>query len=72
MPERINNKDRKIQLRGWLLFLISAVFFTVAGIRDGDMLMTLGGLFFLLACIVFLIPFLWPRTNTGNDASQDE
>ena len=46
------------QLWGWGLFIISALFFMVASWRSGDMVSFLGGLFFLIACLVFLLPYL--------------
>jgi energy-coupling factor transporter transmembrane protein EcfT len=47
-------KDKKHDLWGWLLFVISALFFIASSIRNGDMIGLLGGIFFLLACVVFL------------------
>ena len=49
--------ERKCQLWGWALFIVSAVFFIATSLRAGDMLGFFGALFFLIACIVFLIPF---------------
>ena len=54
--------ERKCQIWGWLLFIISAIFFIATSLKSGDMLGLLGGLFFLIACIVFLIPFF--KTST--------
>ena len=54
-------RDRKLQLCGWLLFVLSAVFFIAASIRSGDMLALIGGVLFFVACIVFLIPFIRQR-----------
>ncbi len=51
---------RKVQLAGWLMFVVSAVFFIAASLRAGDRLGLAGGVFFLVACVVFLIP-LWKR-----------
>lgn len=45
-------------LAGWIFFIISALFFIAVGIRSRDWLTTLGAIFFLLADIAFLIPFL--------------
>ncbi len=50
-------KEHKINLAGWVLFVISALFFTATSLRAGDMLSLLGSLFFLVACFVFLIPY---------------
>ena len=55
--------ERKCQIWGWLLFVISAIFFIATSLRAGDMLGLLGGLFFLIACLVFLIPFFKTDAN---------
>ena len=51
------HKERRINLAGWWLFVISALFFIAASLRAGDMLGLLGSLFFLIACFVFLLPY---------------
>ncbi len=51
------SKENRINLVGWWLFVISALFFTATSLRAGDMLSLLGSLFFLVACFVFLIPY---------------
>jgi hypothetical protein len=50
--------NRTLELVGWLLFLLCAVVFVVAGIRDGDVLITIGSVLFLAACVLFLVPYL--------------
>ncbi len=50
-------KEHRINLAGWLLFIVSALFFIGTSLRAGDMLGLLGALFFLVACFVFLIPY---------------
>jgi hypothetical protein len=50
-------KEQRINLIGWWLFVISALFFIAASVRAGDMLGLLGSLFFLVACFIFLIPY---------------
>ncbi len=49
---------RRLDLGGWVLFVLSAIAFTAAAIRDGDALMTVASLFFLAACVLFLVPYL--------------
>ncbi len=44
------------QLWGWILFIVSALFFIATSLRAGDPLGLLGGVFFLVACFVFLVP----------------
>jgi hypothetical protein len=41
---------------GWILFLVCAVVFILAGVRDRDVLLTVGSILFLVACVLFLIP----------------
>jgi hypothetical protein len=50
-------------LAGWLLFIVSALFFIAAAWRAGDMLALVGGLFFLLACFSFLVPIVRRETR---------
>ncbi|HEX6255314.1 MAG TPA: hypothetical protein VFZ70_05830 [Euzebyales bacterium] len=37
---------------GWLLFLVCALAFVAAGVRDGDLLLTAGSVAFLVACVL--------------------
>ena len=50
-------KENRINLVGWWLFVVSALFFTATSLRAGDMLSLLGSLFFLVGCFVFLLPY---------------
>lgn len=47
--------DHQINFLGWILFLVSAVGFCIASI--GHFWAMFGSLFFLVACLVFMIPF---------------
>jgi len=51
-------KGKNYDLWGWLLFVISASFFVVSSIRNGDLVGLLGGFFFLLACVAFLASYV--------------
>jgi hypothetical protein len=42
----------------WVLFLFSAVFFVISALRSGDIPGLIGAVLFLLACIVFLLPYV--------------
>jgi len=57
--------NRRFELAGWILFIVSAVFFTWASWRDGDPLALAGSLFFLFACLVFLVPLHGHRGPEG-------
>ncbi len=50
--------QHRFQLLGWVLFIFSALFFITSSIRAGDLVSLIGGLLFLFACIVFLIPLV--------------
>ncbi len=52
---------KRHELWGWLLFVISALFFIASSIRNGDVIGLLGGIFFLLACVVFLASYIGVR-----------
>ncbi len=51
-------KAKRYDLWGWLLFVISALFFIVSSVRNGDMVGLFGGVFFLLACVAFLASYI--------------
>lgn len=51
--------ERKWQIRGWILFIASALFYIAGTFRAGDLIGLGGSLLFLVACFVFLIPFFF-------------
>jgi Na+/proline symporter len=51
-------RGTKYQLAGWILFIICAIFFIASSVKNHDTLTFIGGIFFLIACIVFLIPLV--------------
>ncbi len=50
--------NRQLVITGWLLFIISALGFIWSSLKSGDIPSLVGGVFFLIACIVFLIPYM--------------
>jgi F0F1-type ATP synthase assembly protein I len=58
LDQKNGKNAQKFQLLGWLLFIVSAAFFIASSVRNGDMVGLLGGFFFLVACFVFLVPFM--------------
>ncbi|MFQ5785352.1 MAG: hypothetical protein ACE5H8_11095 [Alphaproteobacteria bacterium] len=57
-------RTRRLELWGWILFVVSALLFIASSLRSGDVLSLLGGLFFFAACVVFLVPFRKRRPAT--------
>jgi len=49
--------ERKCGLWGWLLFVICAGFFIASAWRSHDLLYLAGSVVFLIACLVFLVPY---------------
>lgn len=56
---------------GWWLFVACAGFFTVAALRAGDALATLGSLTFMAANVAFLIPHYRARPPRPRDDPED-
>lgn len=48
--------DHRLNFLGWILFVISAGGFCIASV--GNFWAMTGSVFFLLACLVFMVPFL--------------
>lgn len=48
------SSDKKIEMGGWLLFVISSVFYTVSNLNTGQVLSLAGSIAFFLACGVFI------------------
>lgn len=55
--------NRGHELWGWSLFVVSALFFIGSSIQSGDLIGLLGGVFFLLACVAFLITYFGRRSG---------
>jgi hypothetical protein len=50
--------NHQINFLGWILFVVSAIGFCIASI--GSFWGMFGSVFFLIACLVFMIPFIRP------------
>ena len=48
--------NNKINILGWILFIVSAICFIISSV--GNFWGMFESVFFLMACMVFLIPFL--------------
>ena len=60
-------QEIKYQLVGWILFVICAIFFIASGLKNHDVLAFIGGVIFLISCIVFLIPLVRPNKEAKDD-----
>lgn len=56
---------------GWLLFTASAVFFTWSTVRANDLPGIIGSLFFLVACLVFMVP-VWHLRPPRQEPPKEE
>ncbi len=50
---------RRVQIIGWILFILSALAFIASCVRSGDILGLAGSVLFLVACFIFLVPLLF-------------
>ena len=50
-------RNHNINLIGWILFVFSALAFIASSLKSGDTAGLVGGVLFLVACLLFLIPF---------------
>jgi choline-glycine betaine transporter len=51
-------QELKIQLFGWILFVVCALLFLASSIHNRDTIAIYASLVFLVACFVFMIPLL--------------
>jgi hypothetical protein len=51
----------QMDLLGWIVFLVSAAFFLLSGIRNGDAMGVIGSALFFVACVLFIVPLLRDR-----------
>ena len=56
----------RYQFWGWVLFVVSALLFIASSIRAEDPVGLAGGVLFLVACFVFLVPLV--TRSPGRDA----
>ena len=52
------NIEKVYHLLGWVLFLICAVFFILASIKDFNAFSLIGSIIFLVGCVIFIIPLV--------------
>lgn len=57
-----NEKEKRVQLYGWLLFVVCSLFFIADSVASSSPLGIAGSCLFLLGCIVFLIPLVRKKT----------
>ncbi len=58
MPTGKQERERRLQIFGWMLFLVCSFLFIANSIVSGSPLGLAGGVIFSLGCVVFLIPYL--------------
>lgn len=70
MPTR--KRETRYHFAGWVLFILCAVLFLFSALRVGDDILALASLIFLLGCVFFLIPLLFPHSKPGEVRREDE
>jgi hypothetical protein len=57
--------EGRLQLAGWILFLVGVLIFLVAGLRNGDMWTIAGSILFAVGCGLFLIDLVPKNSGKG-------
>ena len=65
-------KGLKNQLFGWILFVVCAIFFIAASLKNGDTLTFIGSIIFLIACMVFLMPLFKTIKKVENETKKND
>lgn len=58
-------RDLKLQLIGWILFVLCAVLFLASSVKNRDVLTFIGSVFFLVSCFFFIIPLVERMQHRG-------
>ena len=58
MDKNPSQNDLKIQLFGWILFVLCALLFLASSLHNQDALASYASLVFLVACFVFMVPLV--------------
>ena len=74
IQENQKEQESKLQLVGWILFVLCAFFFIVSSLKNRDTLTFIGSVLFLISCIVFIIPLVRKMKNSedGNNNSYNK
>jgi hypothetical protein len=48
----------KLQLSGWILFVLCAILFIISSLQSRDTILLIGSILFLVACVLFIIPLI--------------
>ena len=71
MASDANHRRLRFQLWGWVLFIMCAVLFMAASIRDGDILTGAASALFLGASVLFIVPVVTALKEDGADGGGD-
>jgi Ca2+/Na+ antiporter len=66
MSDKFRQSNRRA-IYGWVLFVVCALFFMAASLKNRDLLTFLGSVIFLVACLVFLVPLIRSAASSEDD-----
>lgn len=70
MSDGIESRELKLQLWGWIVFIICSVLFIVSSIRNRDVLSFVASILFLVGCVIFVIPLVTTMRNRTDETSE--
>jgi uncharacterized membrane protein YtjA (UPF0391 family) len=65
------SRELKLQLWGWIVFIICSVLFIVSGIRNRDVLSIVASVLFLVGCVIFMIPLVTTMMRNRTDETSE-
>ena len=71
MPDGSESPELKLQLWGWIVFIICSVFFVVSSIRNRDVLSLVASILFLVGCVIFMIPLVTTMMRNRTDKTSE-
>ncbi|MEE8391063.1 MAG: hypothetical protein V3S14_09750 [Anaerolineae bacterium] len=58
MSDDDRNRELKLNLWGWIIFMLCSVLFIASSIRNHDTLSLVASILFLAGCVIFMIPLV--------------
>ena len=65
----MKSKAVRYQIAGLAGFILSGLFFLISGIQSGDVMVILGCIAWMVACVIWLIPLLQSDSDQTSDPS---
>lgn len=65
------SRELKLQLWGWIVFIVCSVLFIASSIRNRDVLSIVASVLFLVGCVIFMIPLVTTMVRNRTDKTSE-